>query len=263
MSTGFFARARARASVAARRLFQRPVRLGYPLDGFVGYFPRAFARKPPEVHYVNQVVERIRSEFVCFDVGAYVGYYTLLFARFARQVHAFEPVPANLAMLRKNVGLNALSNVSVYEVAVGSGRGRLRIRANPGIDSMASARREQGDECLEAETISLDSFCAENDVWPDLVKIDVEGCECEVVAGMASVLARKHPLLFLEVHAAYVAAEAIDAMFGALRGQGYRIFSWLEDVEPGGHGFWRNRVEVARASDLRVGATIALPPGTE
>jgi hypothetical protein len=29
--------------------------------------------------------------------------------------------------------------------------------------------------------------------------------------------------------------ESADAMFVSLRGMGYRVFSWLEDVEPGGH----------------------------
>ncbi len=263
MDARFIARARIRASVFLRGLVRRPVRLCHPLDGFRGYFPRDYARKPPEVHYVNQVVERIRKHFVCFDVGAYIGYYTLLFARFAARVHAFEPLPANLAVLRKNVALNRLDNVSIHAMAVGGGRGRIRMRANLGIDSMASARRAEGDESVEVETTDLDSFCAENGAWPDLVKIDVEGCECDVVQGMQGVLARKHPLLFLEVHTTYVPADSADAMFASLRGMGYRIFSWLEDVEPGGHGFWRNRVEVARASDLKVGATLALPPGTE
>lgn len=263
MSTGFIRRARIRTSVFLRALFRRPVRLCHPLDGFRGYFSKDYALKPPEVHYVHQVVERIRSHFVCFDVGAYLGYYTLLFARFAREVHAFEPLPANLRVLRANVRLNRLGNVSMHETAVSGGRGRTRLCASAGVDSMASVRRSEGLERIEVETISLDSFCAETAIWPDLIKIDVEGCECEVIQGMQGVLARKHPLVFLEVHTTYVPDDAIDAMFGSLRGMGYRIFSWLEDVEPGGHGFWRNRVEIARASDLKVGATLALPPGTE
>jgi len=258
---GILGRMKVRLALAARRVLQRPLSLCYPLDGFRGYFPAAYRRTPPEVHYVNQMVERLRRDHVCFDVGAYIGYYSLLFARYARAVHAFEPMRANLEVLRRNVALNGLGNVVVHELAVGAEKGTLRLRAGLGPDSMASARRGDGATCVEASQTSLDAFCAEHGVWPDVVKIDVEGCEAEVLRGMQDVLERKPPLLFLELHTAYLAAEEIDALLAALRGRGYRVFSWLEDVAPGGHGFWRHMAEIRAAQDLRVGATLALPPG--
>ena len=257
---GILSRAKVRLALALRRLLQRPVDLCYPLDGFRGWFPDAFRRKPPEVHYVGQMVEHLRREHVCFDVGAHIGYYTLLFARHAREVHAFEPLPANLALLRKNVALNRLGNVHVHELAVGGGTGTVRLGAGLGPDSMASVLRDDAATCVEVPATDLDSFCAERRVYPDLVKIDVEGYEAHVLEGMAAVLARTAPILFLELHASYLGARQIDTLLGSLRDRGYRVFSWLEDVEPGGHGFWRGLVEVESAADLRVGATLALPP---
>ncbi len=258
---GILGRMKVRLALAARRLLERPVPLCYPLDGFRGYFPAAYRRTPPEVHYVNQMVEHLRRDHVCFDVGAYIGYYTLLFARFAREVHAFEPLPANLAVLRRNVALSGLANAHVHAAAVGAESGVVRLHAGLGPDSMASVHRPDGATGVEAPRIALDAFCAERGVYPDVVKIDVEGCEAEVLAGMGEVLARRSPILFLEVHDAYLTAEQIDALLASLRGRGYRVFGWLEDVAPGGHGFWRHMAEVATAADLRTGATLALPPG--
>lgn len=256
---GILGRAKVRLSLALRGLLRRPVRLGFPLDGLRGYFPGAFARRPPEVHYVLQMVERIRSHFVCFDVGAYIGYYTLLFAKYAREAHAFEPLPANLAVLRENVRLNGLENVSIHPVAVAEREGAVRIGASLGSDSMASARRADAPTRLDVPTTSLDAFCAASGASPDLVKIDVEGLELEVLRGMRGVLDEKRPIVFLEIHTTQLTDEEAGEVFAILGGAGYRMHSWLEDVDPGGYGFWRHMTEVGCAADLRVGATLAIP----
>jgi FkbM family methyltransferase len=259
LAMGRLARAKVAAFLALRRVLRRPVRLGYPLDGLSGHFPRAYARRPPEVHYVNAMVEHLRRDYVCFDVGAYLGYYTLLCARYARQVVAFEPLPANLAALRRNVRRNRLANVRVCGLAIGAAKGIVQLRAHQGADSMASAFRTEGACTVEAPATDLDSFCAENALSPDLVKIDVEGGEAEVLRGMERVLAEKRPILFLELHTAYLSEAQVDEILSTLRERSYRVWSWLEDVDPGGHGFWRHQAEVHAARDLRVGATLALP----
>jgi len=252
---GILGRARV---VVWQRLLQRPIRLGYPLHGLRGTFPATFRRRPPEIHYVNQMVERLRRHHVCLDVGAYIGYYTLLFARYGAQAVAFEPLPANLRVLRHNVTLNRLDNASIVDAAVGAEQGTVSLAAGPGIDSMASTRRAEGRR-HQVRQVDLDSFCSEHGLEPDVVKIDVEGAELEVLRGMQHVLAARRPLLFLEVHTACVAEADVDAAFVALRGLSYRIYSWREDVEPGGFGFWRDRFEVEAAGELKVGATMAVP----
>lgn len=81
------------------------------------------------------LARRLAPGRVVFDLGAHAGFYTLLAARGvgpAGRVHAFEPLPENLAFLRRHVRLNRLGNVSVHGWAVWSASGLLRF--TPGGD---------------------------------------------------------------------------------------------------------------------------------
>src|ERR1700674_193031 len=69
----------------------------------------------------TEIVKReVRSGEVVLDIGAHIGYYTLLFARLVGEsgrVFAFEPDPANFAILSSNVAVNAYENVTLIRSA--------------------------------------------------------------------------------------------------------------------------------------------------
>jgi FkbM family methyltransferase len=61
-----------------------------------------------------------------YDVGANVGFFTLIAARLVDPggtVVAFEPLPENVAQLRRNVELNSFRHVVVVPAAVGGESG--------------------------------------------------------------------------------------------------------------------------------------------
>ena len=66
-----------------------------------------------------------------FDVGANIGIYSVLAARATGphgRVVAFEPVPANIDLLRRNLESNSVTQgVHVVEAAVGSEAGELTL----------------------------------------------------------------------------------------------------------------------------------------
>lgn len=149
---------------------------------------------------------------IIFDVGAEIGYFSLLTAVLAQtgHVYAFEPNPANLAILNKNVAVNPDLNLTVVPYAVGSERGEAafltfeeqRSVANAsllGRLAEASADSVSG-QSVRVTVIDLDSFCEEWQVQPNLVKIDVEGAEASVLKGMAHLLMTCRPCLAIEVH---------------------------------------------------------------
>ena len=47
---------------------------------------------------------------------------------------------------------------------------------------------------------TLDKFFEEEEILPDVIKIDVEGAEFQVLTGMRNILSNKRPILFLEIH---------------------------------------------------------------
>jgi hypothetical protein len=70
---------------------------------------------------------------------------------------------------------------------------------------------------------TLDDFARENPV-PDLVKIDVEGCEASVIRGAEWLMREVRPSILCEIHNSDLAAEVSEIV----RARNYRI-EWLDD----------------------------------
>lgn len=141
----------------------------------------------------------------CFaDVGANCGYFTLIGARCLLgrgRVHAIEPFPETARRLRRNLELNAtLANVTVHELAASDREGTVRLFAQPGSLGETSFLAIAGAEGAEARTVPLDALLA-GEPFIDLAKIDVEGADHLVLAGMDGLLAaRRVGAVLLEVH---------------------------------------------------------------
>ncbi len=140
---------------------------------------------------------------VVFDVGANVGAYTVLFAQWAGEsgrVVAFEPGPDARNGLQRHLRLNGLTRVEVVDAAVAAvdaNRGRLYVDAAGGATSLLST---DGIVPVDVRTVTLDGFCASRNLWPDVVKIDVEGAELDVLRGARQVLSRSGAHVFIEFH---------------------------------------------------------------
>src|SRR5437870_1862137 len=99
----------------------------YPLKSQVGcnLFRRDF--EAAELSFVRR---HLKPGTVFFDVGANAGIFTVLAGKRmgpAGSVHAFEPGEAAQSLLRQNIALNRLSNVSVYDGAVSNHSGRAQL----------------------------------------------------------------------------------------------------------------------------------------
>ena len=51
----------------------------------------------------------------------------------------------------------------------------------------------------KVESVSVDSFCQENNVKPDLIKVDIEGGEIKMLEGL-EVIKKFKPIIFLSYH---------------------------------------------------------------
>jgi FkbM family methyltransferase len=171
---------------------------------------------------------------ICFDIGANVGLYTVLFSRYARFVYSFEPVPRNIRFLHRTVEINKCRNVTIVPLAVGD-----KLSMNSfSVESNFAIGRVDINGMQPVACTDIDSFCDKYKLFPDIIKIDVEGFEEEVIHGGRRILRERHPKLLLSLHSFDLCRRCVLA----LKGIGYRNFIVLK-----GKG---NSIE--RASQLAV-----------
>src|SRR5262249_22498904 len=137
---------------------------------------------------------------VVVEAGANIGALTLPIAKrvgFGGHIHAFEPQRPIHAMLRVNLALNGLSNVTAHRTGLGAVPGELRLPrveyARPGNFGAYGLSAEADGEIVPVLTVDgLElSRC-------DLLKIDVQGMELAVLQGAAATIARCRPMLYVE-----------------------------------------------------------------
>lgn len=142
----------------------------------------------------------IRPGDLCFDVGAHVGNRTRSFRALGARVVAIEPQPRLAALLGRMFRRDPL--VTVLPVALDAVDGSLELavsRLTPTVsttsarfrDAVARAASFRGvrwDERVVVPARSLDSLIARHG-RPRFVKIDVEGMEGAVLAGLSQPLA--------------------------------------------------------------------------
>ncbi|MGC2530641.1 MAG: FkbM family methyltransferase [Candidatus Acidiferrum sp.] len=192
---------------------------------------RSFAYGTWEPEVSLAAASAVKQGMTVIDVGAHIGYHTLLFAKCvgpSGRVFSFEPLPENFALLRKNVELNRLTQVRILNQAVFSRSGEITIsvpddQPNSG---NGSACLDRGLQQFLVNAVSLDAFCEEFSIRPDLLKLDMEGAEYEALLGAARVIGRFRPKLLIELHHfdGNVAAHPVPEL---VSGWGYEI-RWID-----------------------------------
>jgi FkbM family methyltransferase len=151
----------------------------------------------------------VRAGDVVLEAGANVGAYTTLFAQWAGpagRVVAFEPDPIAYAGLKAHLVLNGVHDrVAAVPAAIaadGDGRLRFALFESSGISRLATGSEQPGTTIREVQSTSIDRYCAEHHVLPDVIKIDVEGAELAALQGARRAIAHADPRLqlFVEMH---------------------------------------------------------------
>jgi len=129
-------------------------------------------------------------------------------------VYAFEPSPANLRLLEYHRRKNRTSQIRIQPVAVSNRHGdsvsffllnegehpsNSLVFSHDDVPNMAESLIETRRE-IAVPTVTLDGFCAEHQLRPALIKIDVEGAELMVLNGAVRLLSEVRPRLILAVH---------------------------------------------------------------
>lgn len=140
------------------------------------------------------------------DVGANIGIMsTHLSSRFPTcKVHAIEPMPDNLEVLKRLVG--ARSNVRIYDNAVGDHAGQvtmiLPLNGSTKMQGLSHIKTEEITEWNEGPEIEVpvkrldEMFPAEKIQG---IKMDVENYEYKALLGAENIFKQHQPILYVEL----------------------------------------------------------------
>lgn len=158
-------------------------------------------------------VSRMGAGDILYDVGANMGQYSLLAAKAGATVHAFEPESQNFALLCRNVAINTNFGHRVVPWP-------LALSSANGFDSFHVQQLTPGNSCnsfgesvdyhLKPKNYRFKQGCfgTTMDAFaftfgpPTHVKIDVDGLEHRVIAGMTSYVLQHVKSVLVETNTA-------------------------------------------------------------
>lgn len=189
-----------------------------------------------EMWTTEAMLRFVRPGMTVLDIGANLGYFTMVMADLTGAsgvVHAFEPNPVMAARLRKSVHVNGFAPfTTIHECGLAGADGRTTLFVPPDEPKNAHFSTPMGREGeIEIPIRRLDTVPGALDA--DFIKIDVEGAEEAVWAGMEGILRRGRPLcVFLEFTPGRYASAA--AFLDSILAHGFalNVIDYVEGVIP-------------------------------
>jgi FkbM family methyltransferase len=142
---------------------------------------------------------------IALDIGANIGNHSLFFSKHFDAVISFEPVPNNCLLLKANLFLNQIQNITLVEKALSDTNTKMGIdkgnsrNTNNTISELHKKDEDAANQIMvdvvvgdaELETLNLTQKIT-------LIKIDVEGHEPFVVAGLRKTIGTHQPIVYWE-----------------------------------------------------------------
>jgi FkbM family methyltransferase len=150
-----------------------------------------------------------KREIVVADVGANIGFYSLFFSKCLHpgsKIFAFEPSVSILDILKKNLEFNHASNVKIIEQACADRPGEIEFYIGRH-HHQSSILKEWADNEFNGKRVTIkattldDFFCDENNQeFPDLIKMDIEGGAPYALKGCKNCISINRPFILIESH---------------------------------------------------------------
>jgi FkbM family methyltransferase len=202
--------------------------------------------KKEDYALVRVLAERLPQGGTYWDVGSSIGFYAVLVARIVGeggQVLAFEPEPRSRERLQQNVDANGLRNVRVLPLALGREPGSFKLAVEDAFSAgshqvvtSGAAPAPIGRKLVDVQVVPGDALRRSESpplAVPDALKIDVEGAELDVLAGLAETL--RDPrcrTLLCEVHFTLLEQRGIPngpiEVEQMLRASGFSDLRWVD-----------------------------------
>lgn len=151
---------------------------------------------------ISMVLDHIDDSDVVVDIGAHIGTYTIPIAQKLKKgggkIYAIEGNPETFSLLKKNVAINAISNIAEIELGiVGLDGTTFSHSSNP--NNTGSTYFKLDTEGNKLSTIDLNYFFKTTVGSVDFIKMDIEGLELFALDSIESIIDSYRPKLYVEI----------------------------------------------------------------
>ena len=186
-------------TVNAELFFEEVLTCTLPADAH--FFLFGMKSHDSEIRLTKFFLHEMKNHQVFFDIGAHIGFYSLMANKLMKpdsRIFSFEASANTYRFLAKNT--SEKNKIEIVHAAVCNQNGNIDFTELPqryAEDNSIHIQRTDLPK-VKVSSLRLDDFCSQKNVFPDLIKLDVEGAELEALQGMKSILTQHSPVLVME-----------------------------------------------------------------
>lgn len=166
---------------------------------------------------------------VFFDIGANHGLRSYSFLLHDYHCVLFEPQVSCNQFVREVASINRLNNLVIEECVLSDKNTTVDffISSSTYLSSLSQVNAGRSEPALKTsvKSIKLDDYCIANNLYPSLIKIDVEGHEWSVITGKKDLISGQKPTLIVEI---WSDTENKQNIYEFLNNLQYEVFSVSE-----------------------------------
>jgi len=178
-------------------------------------------------------VEACKGKKCIIDIGGHIGLAPLPMSRAAAaegKVYSFEPADPDRFYFSENVRLSGIENIEIIDCLAGKTCKEdvvfYQQKDESGLSSLV-VRDKHPERYIEThkKQVSIDAFCKEKGISPEIIKIDAEGNELDILEGAMDTLKICKPVIFLSIHDWHIQklGRKTNEIYGILEKAAYEI----------------------------------------
>ncbi len=211
------------------------------------YYEAVFSNGEYDKQMFDDFQKNTNHQEVIFDIGAFMGVNSLLFSKIVGpkgRIISFEPNPYNLKRMSLNFSQNYTisKNISTKNLALGNKKGKSDFILSDNVDRgySSGSRLKQthtnysqkdledlGFKHQQVNVDTIDNFINENKIYPNILKIDIEGGEHLLLLGAKKFLKKHSPTLYIELHSQLCTLKCLEILYSL----GYKNTILFEETD--------------------------------
>ena len=201
---------------------------GIKFLGIIENIVQVYVTNIPEIEFCKK---EIKKGDTVVDIGANIGLYTLFFSKLVGatgKVIAFEPDPENFDVLKKNIELNEITNVTLMQKGISNKNETMKLYKSHASGAHSLIKNEWAKEYTDIQTVTLDDYFNGEEI--DMMKIDAEGFELEVIEGGKKLLENnKNMKIISEFGGYYYKRNNLKVLYPTiLHKMGFKLFGVVD-----------------------------------